>query len=117
MSTTSENGILQVSADEGAQRVDEGALLLDVREDDEWTSGHAPEARHLPLTRLNAEQSTLPKDQPIVVICRVGGRSERAAVALKAAGFDAMNLAGGMRAWAAAGQPVVTDAGEVGTVI
>lgn len=117
MSTTSENGIVQVTADEGAQRVDEGALLLDVREDDEWTAGHAPDAQHLPLSRLQAEVGTLPKDQPIVVICRVGGRSERAAVALKSAGYDAMNLAGGMRAWAAAGQPVVTDAGGAGTVI
>lgn len=113
----SENGIPQVTAEEAAKRVAEGALLLDVREDDEWTAGHAPDAHHLALGRLQDEHGTLPKDQPIVAVCRVGGRSERAAVALRDAGFDVVNLAGGMQAWAAAGQPVVTDDGEVGTVI
>jgi rhodanese-related sulfurtransferase len=113
----SENGIPQVTPQEGAQRVEDGALLLDVREQDEWDAGHAPGAQHLPLGGHPAEGSSLPKDQPIVVICRVGGRSEKAAVALKQAGFDAVNLAGGMRAWAAAGQPVVKDDGEIGTVI
>ena len=117
MTDVSENGIPQVTAEEGARRVEDGALLLDVREDDEWEAGHAPKAQHLPLGRVEAEAGSLPKDQPIVAICRVGGRSEKAAVALKAAGFDVVNLAGGMRAWAAAGQPVVKDDGEVGTVI
>ena len=115
--STSENGILQVTPEEGARRVEEGALLLDVREDDEWEAGHAPNAQHLPLARVQAEAATLPRDRPIVAICRVGGRSETAAVALKAAGFEVVNLAGGMRAWAAAGQPVVKDDGEIGTVI
>ena len=113
----SENGIPQVTPEDAAQRIADGALLLDVREDDEWQAGHAPDAQHLPLGRLDAEHGSLPKDRPIVAICRVGGRSEKAAVALKGAGFDVVNLAGGMRAWAAAGQPVVMDDGEIGTVI
>jgi rhodanese-related sulfurtransferase len=117
MSNISENGVPQVTPEEAAARVDEGALLLDVREDDEWTAGHAPEAQHLALGRLQDEHGTLPKDRPIIAVCRVGGRSERAAVALRGAGYDVVNLAGGMRAWAAAGQSVVTDDGEVGTVI
>jgi rhodanese-related sulfurtransferase len=115
--STSENGIVQVTPEEAAQRADEGALLLDVREPDEWEAGHAPHAQHLPLGRVPAELGDLPEGRPIVAICRVGGRSERAAVALQAAGFDVVNLAGGMRAWAAAGQSVVKDDGEVGTVI
>ena len=115
--STSENGILQVTPDEAAQRIEQGALLLDVREDDEWEAGHAPMAQHLPLGRLQAEHGDLPKDRPIVAVCRAGGRSERAAVALTGAGFDVVNLAGGMQAWAAAGQPVARGDGEVGTVI
>ncbi len=115
--STSENGIRQVTPEEGAQQIDEGALLLDVREDDEWTAGHAPEARHLPLGRLEAEHGALSKDQPIVAICRAGGRSEKAAIALRAAGYDVVNLAGGMQAWATADQPVITDDGSPGTVI
>jgi rhodanese-related sulfurtransferase len=113
----SEHGVPQVTPEEAAQRVDEGALLLDVREDDEWHAGHAPGAQHLPLGRLQAEHDELPKDRPIVAICRVGGRSERAAVALRGVGYDVVNLAGGMRAWAAAGQAVVRDDGTPGTVI
>ena len=113
----SENGVPQLTPDEAASRIEAGAFLLDVREDDEWQAGHAPDAHHLPLGRVQAEHETLPKDAEIVVICRAGGRSEQAAVALRGAGYDAVNLAGGMRAWAAAGHPVATDQGEVGTVI
>lgn len=115
--STSENGILQVTPADAAERVEAGALLLDVREDDEWAAGHAPEAHHLALGRLEAEHASLPKDRPIVAVCRLGGRSERAAVALRDAGFEVVNLTGGMTAWAAAGQPVVTDDGDPGQVI
>jgi rhodanese-related sulfurtransferase len=117
MSVVSEHGVPQVTPEEAAQRAEDGALLLDVRELDEWTAGHAPDAEHLPLSRLQAEHGSLPKDRPIVAVCRVGGRSEKAAVALRGAGYDVANLAGGMRAWAAAGRPVVTDGGATGTVI
>lgn len=113
----SENGVPQVTPDEAVRRIEAGSYLLDVREDDEWQAGHAPDAHHLALGRVQAEHETLPKDTEIVVICRSGGRSEQAAVALRSAGHDAVNLSGGMRAWAAAGQTVVTDDGEVGTVI
>jgi rhodanese-related sulfurtransferase len=107
----------QIDATQAVQRVESGALLLDVREDDEWQAGHAPGARHVPLGQLQAEQASLPTDRPIVAICRSGGRSEQATIALLAAGYDAVNMAGGMRAWAAAGQPVVTDDGTSGEVI
>jgi rhodanese-related sulfurtransferase len=113
----SDSGVPQVTPEDAAARADDGALLLDVREDDEWIAGHAPDARHLPLGRLQQEQQSLARDRPIVAVCRVGGRSERAAVALRAAGYDVVNLAGGMRAWAAAGQAVVTDDGGPGQVI
>lgn len=113
----SDNGVPQIDPAEAARRLDAGAFLLDVREDDEWQAGHAPQATHLPLGRLEAEHGSLPKDTEIVVICRSGARSESAAAALLGAGYDAVNLAGGMRAWAAAGRPVATDQGETGTVI
>lgn len=100
-----------------AEKVESGAFLLDVREPDEWDAGHAPGAKHIPLGELSARISELPNDRPIVAICRVGGRSERATVALNNAGYPTVNLAGGMRAWAAAGQPVVTDDGSPGSVI
>jgi len=116
MSTT-QNDTPQLTPAEAVERVEAGAVLLDVREDDEWHAGHAAAARHLPLGRLQGEHTSLPGDRPIVAVCRSGARSDRAATALRRAGYDAANLAGGMKAWAAAGQPVVSDDGGAGTVI
>lgn len=109
--------VSMVEPAEARQRVESGAMLLDVREPDEWQAGHAPDAVHVPLAALAASVDRLDKDQPIVAVCRVGGRSERAAAALLQRGYDAVNLAGGMQAWQAAGMPVVTDSGELGQVI
>lgn len=93
-----------------------GAFLLDVREHDEWVAGHAPDAVHIPLGELGARVEELPADRRIVAVCRSGARSGAAAGALLGAGYDAVNLAGGMQAWEATGLPVVTDSGGAGRV-
>jgi rhodanese-related sulfurtransferase len=100
----------------GQTMVDEGATLLDVRHQDEWDAGHVPDAVFLPLDQLGDRYTELPTEQPIVVICRSGARSAKAAEALVGAGYQAVNLAGGMKAWVAEGLPCVTDAGEPGVV-
>jgi rhodanese-related sulfurtransferase len=97
----------EVSAHEGLALVEAGALLLDVREQDEWAAGHAPQATLMPMSRLQAEHESLPRDRTIVCICHVGARSAAVTDALRAAGWDAVNLAGGMVAWQRAGLPVV----------
>ena len=56
-----------------------GVFLLDVREDDEWTAGHAPEAVHVRLGDLGARLGELPQDRELYVICRSGNRSAYAA--------------------------------------
>ena len=89
----------------------EGAWLLDVREDDEWAAGYAPGARHIPLGQLGARVAEIPQDQAVYVICRSGVRSARAAQALAQAGWEAVNVAGGMQHWAAAGRPMASDSG------
>lgn len=83
------------------------ALLVDVREDDEWTAGHVPAALHVPLGSL--PQTQLPTGRLVLAICRSGNRSATAAAALLARGVDSRNVRGGMRAWQAAGLPVSTD--------
>jgi rhodanese-related sulfurtransferase len=94
-----------------AASVPEGAWLLDVRENEEWAAGYAPGARHIPLGELGARTAEIPQDQPVYVICRSGGRSARAAQALAAAGWETVNVMGGMQDWAAAGRPMATDSG------
>jgi rhodanese-related sulfurtransferase len=94
-----------------AAAVPQGAWLLDVREDDEWAAGHAPDATHIPLGQLGARTGELPSDDEIYVICRSGARSGRATQALNGAGWRAVNVAGGMQDWAAAGRPMTTDSG------
>ena len=85
----------------------EGAVLLDVREDDEWRAGHAPGAVHIPMQQVAAD--TVPPGRPIYCICRSGNRSGRVAEMLVAARIDAYNVAGGMVAWQGAGLPVITS--------
>jgi len=94
-----------------AVSVPDDAWLLDVREDDEWAAGHAPGARHIPLRELGGRSAEVPQDEVIYVICRTGARSARAAQALAGAGWQAVNVAGGMQDWSAAGRPMVTDSG------
>jgi rhodanese-related sulfurtransferase len=105
----------EIDVTEAARQADAGAaVLLDVREDDEWKAGRAPQAVHVPLGKLAPER--LATDRPIVVVCRSGNRSAHATAALIAAGHRAQNISGGMRAWAAAGQPVHKSDGSPGQV-
>jgi rhodanese-related sulfurtransferase len=94
-----------------ASGVPDGVYLLDVREDDEWTAGHAPEAVHIPLGELGGKADEVPKDRPVYVICRAGGRSARAAQALGASGWDVTNVSDGMQGWESAGRPMVSESG------
>ncbi len=101
-----------------AQRLTEaGAFVLDVREDDEWTAGHSPDARHVAMGSVADRIDEIPTDRTVLCVCRVGGRSGAVAGALAEAGYDVRNLQGGMMAWEAAGFPVVTDGGTVGRII
>lgn len=78
-------------------------ILIDVRTDSEWQSGHVPGARHMPLDKLDP---TAFEKGPVHVICASGGRSSKATDTLVAAGIDAVNIKGGTKAWQAAGFPV-----------
>jgi rhodanese-related sulfurtransferase len=94
-----------------------GAFLLDVRNDDEWAAGHAPAAHYVTLNEVAARLDEIPQDRDIVVVCRAGGRSLKAAEFLVSNGYRAENLTGGMQAWAADGLDVVNSTGAAGEVI
>ena len=96
-----------VSVLDAAQLVqDERAVLLDVREPDEWVTVRAPDALHIPMRQLATALPRLPLDRTIACICHVGARSAAVADALSHAGYDAVNVTGGMNAWEAAGLPI-----------
>ena len=96
--------------------VRDGAVLLDVRESNEWNAGHAPQAAHIPLGRINEASKKLEGGKQVVVACRSGNRSKLATKALISMGFNAVNLSGGMIAWAQAGGQVVDRSGRVGAI-
>ena len=88
-----------------------GVFLLDVREDDEWAAGHAPEAMHVRLGDLAARTGEVPRDREIYLICRGGARSAYAAQVLASQGWQAVNVADGMTGWAVAGRPMISETG------
>ncbi len=98
----------ETDVNDAARRAADGsALLLDVREPDEWARGRAEHAVHAPLGDL--DPGAVPRDRPVLAVCRSGKRSGVAAAALAAAGHDVTNVTGGMLAWVQAGLPVVGD--------
>lgn len=107
------NGVPEANVTE----VPESAYLLDVREDDEWNAGHAPDATHIPLSELNQRADEVPRDRRVYVVCRAGGRSAQAAAALNQAGWDAVNVSGGMQAWRDAGLDMAAEAGAEPRVV
>jgi rhodanese-related sulfurtransferase len=86
-----------------------GSWLVDVREPDEWETGHAPTAYSLPMSQINERIGELPQDATLLIMCHSGGRSARVTEALTQAGYNAINVEGGITAWNAAGGEVVAD--------
>lgn len=77
------------------------AIILDVREDEEWNTGHIKGAIHIPLNQINNRLSELKsyKDSTIITQCRSGKRSMKALELLKTAGFNVKSMDGGIQAW------------------
>ena len=102
-------GVDEVSVREAQSALAEGAVLVDVREADEWIAGHVADAIHLPLPEVGDHLADLPADRVILVVCRSGRRSVSAATLLTGRGLRAVNVSGGMIAWEASGLPIVTS--------
>jgi rhodanese-related sulfurtransferase len=102
------NGVPEVSVHD----LPTDAVLVDVREHDEWSAGHVDGAVHVPLSEVPGRLGDLPEADPLYILCRSGNRSGRAAAWLNAQGIESVNVAGGMQAWAAAGKPMASDAGS-----
>ena len=101
---------IEVDLDTFAAAFEGGAVVLDVRNPDEYEERHVPGAVLIPLGELAARQDEIPDADPLYVICAAGGRSLQAAAALVDAGYPALSVAGGTNGWAQSGRPTVSGA-------
>ncbi|WP_438347335.1 rhodanese-like domain-containing protein [Paenibacillus sp. FA6] len=87
--------------EEVQEKLNEGEKfeIIDVREDDEWESGHIPQARHIALGTLPERHTELDPNQVTLIVCRSGGRSTRACEYLTGLGYKVINMSGGMLEW------------------
>ena len=99
----------EISVKDAYAKYESGSFLLDVRTQEEWVEYHAPNTTLIPLDQLPARLNELPRDREIVVVCRSGNRSQQGRDILLNAGFTQVtSMAGGLKAWQAAGYPTVT---------
>ncbi len=86
------------------------AVLVDVREADEWAQARLEEAIHVPMSAFNPERIPVDTGKKVVFICAQGARSEQVRRYVVAQGIltEAYNMAGGLIAWAEAGLPLET---------
>ncbi|HET9660809.1 MAG TPA: rhodanese-like domain-containing protein [Thermomicrobiales bacterium] len=83
--------------------------IVDCREQDEWDTAHAEGMTLMPLSVMGQRLGELDRDRPLIVVCRSGNRSLKAARQLAEIGFsDVKSMRGGLLAWAEQGQPLVS---------
>lgn len=96
------NLINEITSDELKAKIEAGEHinLIDVREQDEWESGHIAAARHIPLSEFQARSNEVHEvEGDVIVICRSGARSGRVCEFLRLQGFEVTNVIDGMLGW------------------
>ncbi len=96
----------EISIDDMAQALSDGATVVDVREATEYAKGHVPGVVHIPMGHLPSRIADLDASAPVYVICASGNRSAAMSDFLAAAGFQTASVAGGTKAWARAGRAI-----------
>ena len=115
MSATIDTSQIELDPDQLADwRAREPELqVIDVREPHEREAGRLADSRHIPLVELTAQAPSIERERPVVFYCRVGARSDMAAQAFRASGFEAYSLRGGLRRWTVEGRPLEPQDGYV----
>ncbi len=99
----------EISVSEAAQKREQGAFILDVRQPDEWQEFHIPDSTLIPLGDLPSRLNEVPKDQQVVVVCRSGNRSQSGRDILLNAGYNSVtSMSGGLKQWSASGYDTVS---------
>lgn len=107
--------VISIQPKEAVTMLEAGTVeMIDVREQNEWVTGHVSGARHVPLSRFRQSPKAYLQSEHVVFICAAGARSKLAAQLAEACGAKQVyNLTGGTRAWTAAGLQLVTPTQEV----
>jgi hydroxyacylglutathione hydrolase/adenylyltransferase/sulfurtransferase len=115
MSTTHSDAAIDLEPERLAEWLSEDPALqvIDVREQYEREAGRIEQTRHVPLVELAAQADSIDKERAVVFYCRVGSRSEMAAKAFRASGFEAYSMSGGLVRWVQEGRPLEPQGGHV----
>jgi rhodanese-related sulfurtransferase len=115
MGATDETAETDVDPERVAEWLAEDPTLqvIDVREDYERAAGHIEGTRHIGLVELSGVASTVQRERPVIFYCRVGARSEMAAQAFRASGYEAYSMRGGLVRWAQEDRPLSPQDGHV----
>jgi rhodanese-related sulfurtransferase len=115
MSASAESPPIDVEPERVARWLEEDphVQVIDVREAHEREAGHIEGTRHIRLVELTAQADSVDRALPVVFYCRVGARSEMAAQAFRAAGFEAYSMSGGLVRWAGEERPLSPAGGHV----
>lgn len=103
----------ELAPDRVAELIAAGAEVIDVRRPYEFEGGRVPGARNVEMNELAGAAESIPRDRPVIFVCRSGNRSGMARDAFREAGYDAYNLAGGLQGWADARKELEPAGGEV----
>lgn len=99
----------EITVDDLAAALEDGAWVLDVREIEEFDAGHVPNALHIPLGTIPENTHLIVEHETLYVICKAGGRSMKAATYLEAEGYTVVSVAGGTDGWVASGRDLSFD--------
>ena len=99
----------EITVDDLAVALDNGAWALDVREVEEFDAGHVPNALHIPLGTIPENTHLIVEHETLYVICKAGGRSMKAATYLEAEGYTVVSVAGGTDGWIESGRDLSFD--------
>jgi rhodanese-related sulfurtransferase len=115
MSADGHTGEIELDPERVAAWMDDSSppQIIDVRESYERDAGHIADTRHIPLGELTAQAASVERERPVVFYCRAGSRSEMAAQAFRAGGFEAYTMSGGLLRWADEGRPLSPDGASV----
>ncbi|MFN8016189.1 MAG: rhodanese-like domain-containing protein [Acidimicrobiia bacterium] len=112
-----QNALPEIDVNEALEKQSEGVVLLDVREKDEFEAGHAVGALNIPLSELKDRIDEIDQTVELNIICKSGGRSAQAVMALNSIGYSATNVKGGSLEWMSMKLPFVSDTGDTPKVI